>query len=506
MIRGAVIIFLVNCCAFLCSQTPAESRKFDAFKKNVPLAIINTHATYFHLLRYNKEVHDFTLERRDKLTAEMLNFNPFKLDLVNADWFNYENLDYLFFENNHKICFVFEKRTNFRSEIYLKMVDTLGNSSDFIQLAVLDKEKSIESINFKFSVTKDRKILLIGTQNYITGITKKVALLYDPEKLQNVWIKKLPLETPETGVSWGFECSERGDLFYGLLRPRIVSFKRKYIDHKQQDVPVYAHDIKALICFPKEQNQALKTQLSVTTPHQVYGLTMFADSAGVLVLLHYSAFSATGEEKVFFLTERWNTNLNRLFYKVVTPLNETVQNQLTYYDATDFNSPSDKDFTVVDHFVNAGSAYVLTEHKDENVYKELLLLKIDPLTGALLTQQLIPRKIIYYKGRWRYKNLTSSIQLFCADSYQNILFENARNALKQPAEYKYRKFSKAGTLKGGNIVSYNLRKDGSIEKNVLFKNEDYEYVPLPTQSRNCELIMYTTNGVFEKFVTVKLNP
>lgn len=506
MIRSAVIIFLVNYCAFLFSQNTTESRKFDAFRKNVPLAIINTHANYFHLLRYNKEAHDFTLERRDKRTAEMIKFNPLKLDQINADWFNYENLDYLFFENNQKVCFVFEKLTNYKSEIYLKILDTLGNSTDFIRLAVLDKDKSIESIHFKFSITKDKKILLIGTQNYMSGITKKVALLYDPDKQKNVWVKKLPTESAETGVSWGFECSEKGDLYYGLLKPRVVSFKRKYIDHKQQDIPVFAHDVKALVCFPKEQTQTLKTQLSVSTPYQVYSLTLFADSAGVLVVMHYSSFSESGEEKVFFLTERWNTTLTRLYYKVVTPLSETLQNQLTYYDATDFNTASDKDFTVVDHFVNAGSAYVLTEHKDENVYKELLVLKIDPLTGTLQAQNLIPRKIIYYKGRSRYKNLTSSIQVFCEGNNQNILYENARNAVKQPQDYKYKKFAKAGALKGGNIVSYGVNLNGSLEKKILFKNEDYEHVPLPTQSTNCDLVMYATNGVFEKFIFLKLSP
>ena len=72
------------------------------------ITIINNHPNFFYLLRFNKEVHDLTIERRSKPAAEILSFCPLKLDSVNADWFDYGKLDYLFFEHRYHVYFFFE--------------------------------------------------------------------------------------------------------------------------------------------------------------------------------------------------------------------------------------------------------------------------------------------------------------------------------------------------------------------------------------------------------------
>src|SRR5437879_764434 len=129
MIRFAIIIFLVNYCALLISQTLHFSRQFDALKKNIPLSILNNHANYFHVLRYNRPGHDITIERRAKPSAEILAFTPLKLDSMNASWFNYEELNHIFFESGSHIYFLFEKELNFKKTLYLKIIDTLGRST-----------------------------------------------------------------------------------------------------------------------------------------------------------------------------------------------------------------------------------------------------------------------------------------------------------------------------------------------------------------------------------------
>src|SRR4051812_2137249 len=137
MRAGAIIFLLINYCAFLFSQNLTYTRDFDTKRRSVPLQIINNHPDYFHLLRYNKLAHDLTIERRAKPSGEVETFTALRLDSVNADWFDYEKLDYLFIEHNKQTYFVFEKTLNTKKAIYLKTVDSLGRSSGFKEIAVL---------------------------------------------------------------------------------------------------------------------------------------------------------------------------------------------------------------------------------------------------------------------------------------------------------------------------------------------------------------------------------
>jgi hypothetical protein len=142
MMRSVIIIFLINYCSFLISQNAIYSRKFDALKKNLPLAIINNNPNYFYVLRFNKLAHDITIERRAKPSGEIIAFTPLKLDSVNASWFDYEQLDHLFFEHNYKTYFIFEKVLNTKKSLYLKITDTTGKSTGFIELASLYRDNA----------------------------------------------------------------------------------------------------------------------------------------------------------------------------------------------------------------------------------------------------------------------------------------------------------------------------------------------------------------------------
>src|SRR5690606_23576421 len=107
---------------------PELSKSFPTPRKSIPLQIHCDSGNHFYMLRYNKMAHDITIERRRKSDASIVAFTPLKLDSVNANWFNYEHLDYIFFEKNGSFYFVFERVLNSQSKIYMKKIDTLGKS------------------------------------------------------------------------------------------------------------------------------------------------------------------------------------------------------------------------------------------------------------------------------------------------------------------------------------------------------------------------------------------
>ena len=76
MKHSAIIIFLVNYCAFLFGQNLTLSRTFETKRQNIVLSLINNHHNYFYVLRYNKLGHDMAIERRNKPNGEILSFTP----------------------------------------------------------------------------------------------------------------------------------------------------------------------------------------------------------------------------------------------------------------------------------------------------------------------------------------------------------------------------------------------------------------------------------------------
>src|SRR5687767_13282896 len=179
MARTAFLFFILSASFCLNSQKITYSKSYPAVPKNIPLAIINRDPHYFFLLRSNRLAHDLTIERRAKPNGEMLSFTPLKLDSVNASWFDYERLDYLFFEQQGQVYFVFERVFNNNKTIFLKVIDTTGHSSGFIELAGLEKDKNVTDIGFEWKRTQDR-LLIIAERQYSNGTIKKVATLYDP--------------------------------------------------------------------------------------------------------------------------------------------------------------------------------------------------------------------------------------------------------------------------------------------------------------------------------------
>ena len=88
-------LFLFSCFTFF-SQKPIYSKDFAALKSHVPIQIVDADANSFCVLRYNHKIHDFTVERRSKIDFEIKQFAALSLDSINANWFDYENLNYLF--------------------------------------------------------------------------------------------------------------------------------------------------------------------------------------------------------------------------------------------------------------------------------------------------------------------------------------------------------------------------------------------------------------------------
>ena len=439
MLRVAIVTFLVSYCISIFSQ-PIYSRDFEARKKNVPLEIINEHPNYFYLLRYNKAAHDLTIERRAKPNAEIISFTPLKLDSLNADWFDYEKLDHLFFANNNRTYFLFEKVLNSKKTIYLKVIDTTGRSSGFIELASIEKEPGVTDIDLEFKRTANNTILIIASQIYNSFAVKKVALLFDIEKRKTIWTKKLPLENANTGYSSAFECNDNNDLFYVLIRSQVVSFKRKNINHSQVMMPVLFYDSLLIVSYLNKNKFPIKNNLAVNNLSGLNSIRLFSVDENVICLAHYSKKDSSGNEGVYFLNQKFSNDVTSEFYATITPLDNSLIESLTFYDGSDFKNASEKEYKNFAKFEGSSFIYQLSERLEDYYSKELLVWKNDLETGKVLTQKIIPRKIYSFQGRTRFKNIGKTMSFIYKDKLCNIVLESPINFNKDPNSFNYHRF------------------------------------------------------------------
>lgn len=504
--RSAIIILLFNYCASLFSQDLVFTREFPALRKTVPLQIINNSTDYFFVLRYNKEGHDLTIEKRSKPDGEINWFIPLKLDSVNVSWFDYEKLDYLLCESQGKLFFFFEKYLNPKKAIYVKAIDANGKTNGFKELAFLEKDKTVNDYRFLLKQTDNDRVLIVGEQYYYSGTAKKVAMLYDLKTNTHSWIKKLPLENAYTGFSRTFECNARGDLFYVLAKGGIVDYKRKFVNHVQLEVPVFSYDSLSMVSFLNDSKSLNRIQLISPDSFGLKSISLYTDAKGVAVITHCIKQHPAGKDAVFFYSQKFTSDLSSELYSVQNPISKQLEKQLTFYDASDSKLASEKDYRFLEGRSDEQYYYTLSGRDEENYSKELLLWKTKKEDGTIESQKIIPRKIFYFDDRTRFKNIGQTGQTLCNGTYFSFLLEDSDNE-KLPADaFDFHDFSRQKYLWGANLVAYELRPGGQFVKHLIYKNKTFDFVPLIYTSNQCDFVFYLTRGKGEKFAIYRLNP
>jgi hypothetical protein len=492
-------------CVSLFSQ-PIYSRDFEARKKNVPLAIINDHQNYFYLLRYNKAAHDITIERRSKPSAEILAFTPLKLDSLNADWFDYEKLDHLFFVHNYHTYFLFERVLNSKKSIYLKISDTLGRSSGFIELASIEKETGIIDVAFEYKRTPSSNILLIASQIYGNSVIKKTVLLFDIDKRKMIWAKKLPVENVFTGYSAAFECNKYNDLFYVMIKAHVSSYSRKYINQTQVMTPVFFYDSLTLVSSLNTNKNSITAKLAINNLTALNAIQLVPIDQEVSVIAHFSKKENNEIVTPYFLNQKFRTDLTQEFYANILPMDTALIDRLTFYDGTDYKSAGEKEYKHLTKFQGENIDYQISERKEDYYYKELLVWKNDLETGTIFHQKIIPRKVFSFKGRTRFKNIGTAMPFVYDKKLAILVLESPLNFNSEPDNFEYHRFKKETNLWKANIVMYKIESDGSLKKKLVYRNTNFDAVPLSYEANDQrELVLYLNNGKTEKFVILKLD-
>jgi hypothetical protein len=495
MRKIAILVLLTGCCMISFSQILTFTRKFETVGKNVPMAIINSHPDFFYLLRYNKSIHDFTVEQRSKPTAEIIGFTALKLDQINSDWFDYTKLDYLFFEQDKKLYFVFERVLNTKKTIYLKIIDTLHKSRGFIEIETLNAEKGMLDFAFEFKTTFNNNILIIASRRYHNA-TNKTVILFNIQKAKIEWRNKLPIENDYTGYSHEFLCNEKMDLFYLRSKTHVASFERKYMHQMQMQLPVVFYDNITLTALLHNEPTIIHSIPILNNVDRLNKIVLSAADNGILVQAHYAIEEEESRyKKVFLSSTKLSDDLSTILYSQTTSLNKDREQQLTFYDGTDSKYAGDKHYSLVSKHGNENYDFQISERLDDAAYKELLVIGTDIKTGNIFTQHVIMRK-----GAW------PATTAFFNGNLNIVTNEAPSNFKKSTAESKYHKFKKESFFWGSNIVMYTITDKGEITKTLVSDNSNLNFAHPNYSGDNQNTIIFCEekNG-YERFATLSLD-
>lgn len=496
-------LILLGLCTTALAQTLQFTEEFESSKSLVALQILNSRESSFDVLRYNKAAHDITVERRDKRSGGILWFRPLKLDSVNAGWFNYEDLDYLFFADNQFVYFVFEKAINTKKSVFIKRIDDNGVSSGFKELGFLDKDEQVQSFDFKIKYKKS-ELLLVGEQYYVGASSKKVVLLFDLQAWKPRWVKKLPLENNLTGFSSNYEWNPRGDLYYVMGSARENGVRRQYVNNTQQYKPIFAYDSLFVARLSHPENTLSAHKINNRDSMRVKSVSLVCDTSEVWFNCYYSDDKEDRYAKLFFKSQCYNRDLSQRTKDKETGLNPSIVQQLTFFDGGDYNGANEKEFSMLSSLKNDSCLISMAERKEPNYAKEILFWRTSTGDAAVRTQLLLPRKVFYFANRVRFKQVENTWSQLKGNTCYFFVLENRANASITPDKFSYHSFVMQPYLDGGTLTCYQVRENGKTEKQVLFKNGDYDYVPLAYQTLQPDVVFYFNKGKKEKFAILML--
>lgn len=467
------------------------SKKYETDKNNIPLSIIRSTDCFF-VLRYNKSVHDFTVEKRALSDGHLIHFTLLKLDDVCAHWFDYEKLDYLLIEKDDKLFFVFEKVLNDQKVIYQKTIDSTGHSGKFVTLCTLENDKKFQDIHFTFKTTGDSKLLVVGSQVYLNGVVSKSAALFDLLTDAPIWIKRLTNED-YSSASGAFETDANNDLWY--LRKKHLAFKDSASNKS------YLRDTLLLYHIPSAQKEAVAVALQNPKHLNFHDAIIMPYRSGILFFSSlYKGHNSTSSElsNGYFYSEYLTNDVP--LYSTLEPYNEETKKKLTFYDGTDYNDPGYKHFVITDNFIDDGYLICVLERKDPNYYKDILAVKLDIRTGKILWQHVLPRKIFYFASRTLYKNLGCYSASYSRKTLNIFFLDHPKNVKRNLATTNYAN-SKGLLDPEGSAISKIKITDDAITKDLFYFNQDFSMLPLKNTpvKKNNRLVFYLCNGPWEKF-------
>jgi hypothetical protein len=96
------------------------------------------------------------------------------------------------------------------------------------------------------------------------------------------------------------------------------------------------------------------------------------------------------------------------------------------------------------------------------------------------------------------------MQTICGNKFFVLVLESRQNLRKDPREFRFHKFDRLQSLSNANVVCYTFKEQG-LEKKPIYRNGDFDAIPLRYSSNQCDMILYLNSPGVERFAFLKLS-
>lgn len=478
------------------------TRYYPTPPKTSPLHLVNCGRDHFFLLRYNKLAHDITLEKRRKSDGSVAGFLALKMDSVNASWFNYLDLDWMIFEKQGKLYFVFGRVLNNQSTVYMKEIDTAScRSSGFIELATLSGTTKADMLDLDFQLLANKNLLLIKTVGYGGNYTKELVII-DPADRNQLARYRLPVENGEAGFSDQYTFDNELNLYYVLKKFQGIDRLNTVLLGMLRSALLT--DSLFLMKFNNKGDLLTKRSLEVSDDIYVHSLKPVADSTGMSLHMMYSGTNENGEDKLYFISWKFNRDLTTQNFSL-EPLKEELEKNLTYFDGTEYDVAARKVFNQRSFTSFYPYSWHISERKNENYLKEMLVWRTDD-AGRVELQHLLPRKTFFFPERVLFRTMGEVMHAVKGDTLFSIFLEHRNNLSTDPLTYKYQSLARQESLQGANLVVYKSAPGMQAPaKKLLYSNGNISCVPLGYSGNEEDLVLYFVISESECYSVISLN-
>ena len=498
--RAFVIVLLALHFSSVFSQDIQISRHYAGSAKNVPVHIFNHHEKYFYLLRYNRSIHDLVLERRSKPGAELQRIYPLRLDSVNSKWFDYEKLDYLLFEKNKCLYFVFVKELNTESSVFMKTIDSTGLASGFISVATATTDLNKATLQLKISLDAQENVSIQTRYAYFNSTQRIQLSTYNVERRAMLHKWNLPIENNATGYSASYTLYNDSVLFYLQVYSRVQGFIRRYTSQGSFDEPVAVTDSLKFVKLSKAGNLEL-VKLPFYDLYNQFNIAVLPDNDRIHIVFRAGTKRDSGYVQSHYSC-RLNPGTSQIINSSVQPLLPSIEKQLNYFDGSDIADAGAKVFWGLSETVANRMLSVSEGRREGFYYKEILFRRYSCAQERVVSQHLIPRKLFYFPNRSAYRQQAELAVVEASQGMHFFLLEHRNNSLAQPADYTYKRFEKQSQLRSGSLVQYTINEN-QIKKRVVFENAEFDFIPVRYNGWENDFVFYLGKFKAEKFAILK---
>jgi len=341
--------------------------------------------------------------------------------------------------------------------------------------------------------------MIVSTKKEYNKLDDVKATLYNASDLSTVWERDMPSSYQKSGIQI---------LSYAVNNDGMLSFFFIYMTDFEAKTTGFA---VAVLDHENDKSSALN--LEIEEGKEAYNMHMKYSENGLLVCAGMFKDVEAKKKK-----DRVPRNAGVFFY-VIDAVNvelkssgsqsfprEIVQ-ELTYKSIDGLN-PGDKYYASSKLEEIDGNYYFLTEHGynivgsgTSKVRREVIVSKINGESGQMEWMNLLQKQSMNRSGRYNIVANDGNLYVICLEHPKVVPYQ-AKGKVYKPGA-----FPSVSGIGGCNVRVYKVLPDGSVDKYIIHKNDEFSYEPQYqdiTFQKDNQLLVYLLRGSKEKFGVLEI--